>query len=156
MEILGLGGGGGIVLLTEDPLAHTVLPQGPVPLAESRVAAHQDAVAVLVAAVLLQGHVAAAYAVPRPTALQVVHSEPIQHVHAGVAEPLALDHRPVLVEVLDEVVAAVEPHGLLVEGGGRLRAVGPVQTPAPLVEPVELPHVGGDTDLGTQAIVALL
>src|SRR5215208_2108903 len=58
VEDMGFGRGGHTVRLPEDPLAQAVLAQCLVPEAEASVALHQQPVAVLVTAILLQNFVA--------------------------------------------------------------------------------------------------
>ena len=43
-----------------------------------------------------------------------MHGESAKHVHVGVRQALALDHRPVFVEVLYQVIAPVQVDGPLV------------------------------------------
>jgi hypothetical protein len=85
-----------------------------------------------------------------------VDGEPAEHVDVGVDQPLALDHRPVLVEILEEVVAPVEFDGSLVLGGGLLPPAGSFQPTASLVASVELVYVGLDLNGWTQMVVTLL
>src|SRR5919112_156961 len=150
-----LGGGYRTVFLSEDLLADPVLLQRPSPQAQPRVAAHQLPVGVLVATVLLQNLVASPDALLVLAGLHVVRGEFAQHVHVGVLEALSLDHRPVLVEVLDQVVLPVQFYGPLVLDGRVLYITLLFQATTFLAACVELVHVGPDPDVRRETIVAV-
>jgi hypothetical protein len=113
-------------------------------------------VTVLVGAILLQNPVANPDALLELVGLLVVRSEPDQHVDVGVGEALALDHGPILVEVLHQVLASVEFGGLLVFGGGFLRPPVILEVAAFMVAKVELLDVRHHPDGRAQTIVVFL
>src|SRR5918993_5495902 len=114
----------------------------PASQAEVHVAAPQQPVAVLVATVLLQDAVASPYAFLTLPSFVVVNGESAEHVYVSVDEALALDHGPILVEVLHQVLAPVQFDGFLVLGARLPPPVFFVQAAALLVAGVELGHVG--------------
>src|SRR5215218_5299313 len=142
--------------MSEYPLAHPVLVQRPGPQAETGVALHQQAVAVFVAAVLLQYPETGADALLVLPDLHVVDGQPAQNIYVSVGQSLTLDHSPILVQILYQVVAPVQIESLLVLDGRLPRPTVLLQPTTPFVVSIEGVHVRGHPDARRQPIVSVL